>query len=102
MSAMTTVQQSQERWRSNRDSYADGSLLPGFAGTTANGRYTVAISGESNTGYTVTATAAGSQAADTTCAVLAVRILNGNLSYGSGSSSVNWADPDPDPETIQR
>ena len=101
-SALSAVQQAQERWRANHAQYGnlasppDANTLPGIATTTANGYYTIALSGSSATGYTATATAAGSQAADTACAVLGARLLNGNLSFGAGSSSINWGAADPD------
>jgi len=92
--ALSAVQQAQERWRANHEQYA--STLPGIATTKTNGNYTIAVSAPSATGYTATATAGGSQAADTACAVLGARLLNGNLSVGSGSSSIDWSAADPD------
>jgi type IV pilus assembly protein PilE len=92
--ALSAVQQAQERWRANHGQYA--STLPGIATTTANGHYTIAISGAGATGYTATATAAFSQAADAACAVLGARLLSGDLRFGSGSSSIDWSAADPD------
>ena len=100
--ALAAVQQAQERWRANHAQYghlatpADANTLPGIATTTANGYYTIAVSGASATGYTATATAAGSQAADTACAVLGARLLGGHLRFGSGSSGIDWSAADPD------
>ncbi|MDP1649111.1 MAG: type IV pilin protein [Rubrivivax sp.] len=100
--AISAVQQAQERWRSGRTTYCSNlSAAPtadppglNFPGTTANGYYTLALSGVSGTGYTITATAASSQTADTRCKLLAAEVNGGNLRYGSGSSSsIDWADP---------
>lgn len=92
--ALSAVQQAQERWRGNNGSYAnDGQLtlattaVPpglGLAAATPTGYYAIAIPDNSATGYTATATASGSQAADTACAMISVRMNGGTLSYGSG------------------
>jgi len=91
--ALTTVQQAQERWRSNRASYAaeltagptDDPPGLGLPATTSNGYYTLSIDAASATGYTVTATGADgtSQAADGNCRRLRVRVAGGNIFYGS-------------------
>ena len=100
--ALAAVQQAQERWRANHAQYgnlaatADANTLPNIATTTPKGYYTIALSGPGATGYTATATAAGSQASDTACAVMGVRLLNGNLRYGSGASGIDWSTADPD------
>jgi type IV pilus assembly protein PilE len=102
ISAIAAVQQAQERARSNFTSYCDDDHLTSAATTTQcglnvprntpNGYYALALSDISSTGYTVTATAAGSQADDTRCAKMAAKVSDGNLSYGSGSSSIDWTD----------
>jgi len=102
--AIASVQQAQERFRSNRSAYA-GSLTnaatgapPGLAlasARTTKGYYDLALSGVDASGYTVTATAVSgtSQANDTRCLLLGARVAaGGNLSYGSGSSSIDWTD----------
>lgn len=99
--AISAVQQAQERWRSGRTTYSSNlSAAPtadppglNIPGTTTNGYYTLALSGVSGSGYTITATAASSQTADTRCTLLAAEVNGGNLRYGSGSSSINWVDP---------
>lgn len=99
--AIASVQQAQERFRGRSASYATllsagpGDSPPGLGipGTTANGRYTLVLSDVTATNYTVTATAAGSQASDTHCAKMAVRQQGGAITYGSGSSAVDWTDP---------
>lgn len=98
--ALAAVQQAQERHRANNASYAgnlnstpDSATLPNISPTSSNGHYSLVLSAASATGYTATATAAGGQALDTACKVLAVRADGGKLWYGSGSSSVDWTTP---------
>lgn len=99
--AISQVQQAQERWRSSRPSYSDNltaaptSTPPGLGlpATTGNGYYGLALSDVTATGYVVTATASGTQASDTRCALMAARVQGGNLSYGSGASTIDWTDP---------
>jgi type IV pilus assembly protein PilE len=89
--ALTAVQQAQERWRANRASYttdlsAAGLNLPS---TTAGGRYAVVVNAADATGYTVTTSANSgtSQASDGNCVRLRVRAAGGNLFYGSAAAS---------------
>jgi len=100
--AIATVQQAQERWRGANSAYtnnlaeAPNGTPPGLGIplTTANGRYTLSLNGSATaTGYVITATAAGSQVQDTRCALLAARQVGGQIGYGSGTSSIDWADP---------
>ena len=103
--ALTQVQAAQERERANRAAYlssvtnaADHATVPGLgwpSDATANGYYTIAIAASSATGYTATATAVSgkSQASDGTCKMLGVRMAGGDLTYGSGASAIDWADP---------
>lgn len=100
--ALTAVQQAQERFRANRATYgnlnvpADADTLPNVATTTVNGHYTLSVTGNAAAAYTVVATAAGAQAKDTACALLGVRSAGGNLRYGSGATSIDWAAANPD------
>ena len=95
--AVSTIQQAQERWRANRTTYTlllTDLVLPG---STPNGHYSLALSAPRTPatvaiGFTVTATATGGQAADTRCAKMAVELVGGNLSYGSGAATVDWTD----------
>ncbi len=100
--ALTAVQQAQERWRSNKAAYADNAKLTlvhpdglGLVATSSSGYYGIALSGDSATGYVATATAVSgrSQTDDSSCGKLAVRMNGGDLSYGSGASTIDWADP---------
>lgn len=98
--AVSTIQQAQERWRANNTSYT--LLLADIAANanTPNGHYSLALSAPRtpatvNIGFTVTATATGGQAADSGCAKMAVELVRGNLSYGSGASgasTIDWTD----------
>lgn len=81
--ALATLQLAQERHRSNNPAYA--SALGSGAGqlnqpsTSADGYYTLGISGAGASGYTLTATAASgkSQAQDSGCTAITLTV-NGN------------------------
>jgi type IV pilus assembly protein PilE len=98
--ALAAVQQAQERWRGANTAYTDNlTAAPptglGIGTNTANGRYTLSLDAPTATAattYTIIATAAGSQLSDSRCAKLAVRQEGGRISYGSGSSSIDWND----------
>jgi type IV pilus assembly protein PilE len=106
--ALSTLQQAQERWRSNNASYTTELVNAAAAGTaptglgiaspTSSALYTIAVSDATATGYTATATAANgtSQASDGNCKVLGVQMSGGTLKYGSGASSIGWSDTNPD------
>ena len=93
IAALAQVQQAQERWRANRSSYAvsltaaPSATPPGLgmsSATTSGGLYTLAVDAADATGYTLSATAATgtSQANDTNCTTMRVRLSNGNVQYG--------------------
>ena len=104
--ALTAVQQAQERWRGNNATYAGNSQLTlapnavppglGLLSSTPGGRYTVAIASAGAATYNVTATAQNAQAEDTRCALLGVMVMGGNLFFASGTSSVDFAASAPD------
>jgi type IV pilus assembly protein PilE len=93
VAALAQVQQAQERWRANRSAYA-GSLTaapsatpPGLgmsSATTTGGLYTLAVDAADATGYTLSATAVSgtSQANDTHCSTMRIRLADGNVQYG--------------------
>jgi type IV pilus assembly protein PilE len=106
VSALTAVQQAQERWRSVHEAYAADSTLAvatplglGLSASTPSGNYGVAISGNDAIGYTVTAsvTSTGSQAGDSACAQMGVRVTGGDIKYGGASGDIDWAASNPDP-----
>lgn len=98
--AIAAVQQAQERWRSNRASYAPLSDpdVPanglGISGDSISSYYTLTQSNVTASRYTVVATAktGKSQADDGNCKILAVRMQEGNIAYGSGASTIDWTD----------
>jgi len=99
--ALVTVQQAQERWRANRESFADNTALTaaapaglGLSGTSAAGHYAISVGTVTATSYVIEATAVStsSQAQDGACAKLAVRLVGGNITYGSGATSIDWSD----------
>lgn len=96
--ALSALQQAQERWRSNNASYTATLASLNVAATTSSGLYTIAVSGASATGYTATATANSgtSQASDGNCKLLGVQMASGTLKYGSGASSITWTNANPD------
>jgi type IV pilus assembly protein PilE len=87
--ALAGVQQAQERWRGGNPAYSSSMDELGAATTTPNGYYTIDVAapaeddGTLATGYVATAAAVAgtTQADDTQCARLAVRMLGGTLSY---------------------
>jgi type IV pilus assembly protein PilE len=91
--ALAAIQQAQERWRSNRTSYASTADFPSSLTTSPNSLYTIAINGAAESGYEAIATAQGSQSGETACKLLAVKVQGGNFSYGSGQSAVDYSDP---------
>ena len=86
--AIAAAQQAQERWRSNNSAYAESVSDLGVSGTTPGGYYSLAIGSSSATAYVVMAEAVEgkSQAADTACRKLAVRMQGGNLEYAGCSN----------------
>jgi type IV pilus assembly protein PilE len=86
--ALARVQQAQERWRSNNPEYASSPSTLALPGTTAGGYYTVSIttvSTSAGVAYDATAVAVAgkSQALDSTCTRLGVRVVRGTITYGS-------------------
>ena len=95
--AITRIQQAQERWRANHSSYtADlGSSGLHVPATTPNGYYTLTVelpatAASAASEYTIKATAAGPQAADTKCAFLSMKAIGGRLTYDSTSAQACW------------
>ncbi len=104
--ALTAVQQAQERWRGNHAAYADNSQLAlavnavppglGLSATTPGDRYAIAIAAVGAATYNAIATAQNAQAADAGCQQLGVMVAGGNLTFASGTSSVDFAASAPD------
>lgn len=101
--ALAQLQQAQERWRANNSTYtgtlADLKLNLDASAHTPGDYYVVNIDSADGTGYTATANAVSgsSQAGDTQCTTMRVRLTGGNLQYGgcSGCSVPGGALADP-------
>jgi type IV pilus assembly protein PilE len=94
--ALSAVQQAQERWRGNRNAFADNALLTvdhpgglGLSATSSKGYYAISIDAANAIGYTTTATAVAgtSQASDGSCQRLRVRVAGGNIFYASSAAA---------------
>ena len=95
--ALAQWQQAQERWRANNATYGTTTNMTtatptgmGLSSTSAGTYYTLAISSNSATGYTLTATAVSgkSQAGDTNCTILTVTVTNGT---GVNTPTACWS-----------
>jgi type IV pilus assembly protein PilE len=90
--ALSAIQQAQERWRGNNSSYA-GSLTAtppaglGLPSTTPGAHYAMSIANSGATTYEAIATANSGQSGDGNCAKLGVKMEGGNLKYRSAASS---------------
>lgn len=96
ITALANLQQAQEKWRSTNAAYAPNSeLTTGLrqSARSGSGYYDLGITAATATGYVARATAVTgtSQAGDTACPTLWVRMEAGNLSYGSGTTA-DWTD----------
>lgn len=96
-SALSAMQQAQERYRGNNPLYATGSELATaspssvVSPTRPGGYYVLSVASPSATGYIVTADGSGSsQASDGNCAKLSVEISGGRIQYGSCSSCTTF------------
>lgn len=85
MAALTSMQQEQERWRSNNQSYASTLAdLRVSTPTRPSGYYSISILSDSATGYVVMADGTGSsQANDGDCAKLAIKADRSTITYAS-------------------
>jgi type IV pilus assembly protein PilE len=92
--AMSALQQAQERWRSNRTSFTSAlSDLNINSTTSPGGYYTLSIASATATGYEIQAQAAGSQVSDSACTKLGVKVEGGAVTYGgcSGCTTLTYA-----------
>ena len=92
VAALAQVQQAQERWRANQATYTTTLSSLGLNATTPEGLYTLSIDAADATSYTASAAAVSgsSQAGDTHCSTMRMRMKGGNLQYGGGTGT---ADP---------
>ena len=97
IAAIAAIQQAQERWRASNPAYTTTWANLAASSATPKGYYTLALSTptapDDRIGYDLVATAANSQANDTPCKKLAIELRRGNLRYGSGTSTIDWSDP---------
>lgn len=93
---MAQVAQAQERWRANATTYSNdfGTDRLNVRSTSATGvttltetYYTITVPTNTAITYTVRAVARASQASDTRCAAMEMRMALGNLTYVSSTSS---------------
>jgi type IV pilus assembly protein PilE len=97
MAGLTTLQQEQERWRSNNSAYTESLTDLRITSPTRPGNYytlTVKSGSATATGYEAIADgSASSQSSDGACAKLAVKAERGNISYAScsGCSSFTYS-----------
>jgi len=104
VAALSQLQQAQERWRANNSSYtatlSDLHLGWNPATHSSAGYYAVNIDSADASGYTATASAVSgtSQAGDSRCTTMRVRLAGGNLQYGGchGCTVPGGALDDPD------
>ena len=105
VAAMSQFQQAQERWRANKPTYASQAQATattnppattpptepglGLSAATPGGYYTLAVSSNTATGYTLTASAVSgkSQASDTGCTPLTVVVTNGTAITDSAQAA---------------
>lgn len=92
MVAVLQVQAAQERWRANNQAYGELAEI-GVSAASAAGHYTLQINAPSATGYEIVAAATGSQAHDTPCRTLRLRVDGGNLVQASGADAATTNAP---------
>jgi len=97
ITAMAQTQQAEERWRANNATFSSnfgtGELNVDTSGatvttyTTSAGYYALTLSDIAGSTYKILATAQGSQANDTNCKLMELRVSAGTIEYCSGSTS---------------
>ncbi|MDO9139673.1 MAG: type IV pilin protein [Methylobacter sp.] len=85
--ALLQVQLAQEKWRANNTTYGTLANI-GVAATSPDGHYTVAVSGNTATAYTATATPA-SPFVDAKCGALGINQAGDKTVSGSGLSAAD-------------
>ena len=100
--SIAAVQQAQERWRGNNQSYTASLAAPpaglGISGTTTSGYYNITVTNVAPNSYDALATAVSgtSQAEDGDCKVIGAQMNGGNVIFGSGAGGVSFAASSPD------
>lgn len=83
MSALSAVLHAQEQWRAHAATYSVDLQALGLHDTSADGHYTLSLSGASRSGYTATATAVGQQAGDAACKTLSLTLDTRGVHHGA-------------------
>lgn len=98
MTALANLQQAQERWRGNNAAYTDDLDDLSLASETASGYYSIAVSSAGDgvalaNGYIATAYGKDgtSQASDTQCRRLGVRLAGGQIQYAGCGSCTSFS-----------
>lgn len=82
MQTIVAIQLAEERYRSENATYGDLTNVWNGTTSTTSGNYTLSITNNTATTYTITATAQGNQTSDvqdgTTCSPISLAIINGN------------------------
>ncbi len=88
--AAAAVLQAQERWRANNATYSASLTSINVSSSTANGYYTLALSANTATGYTlsITPVSGKGQTNDTGCTALTVTVTAGSPTY---APAVCWS-----------
>lgn len=84
--ALLQIAAAQERFYLQNNTYSGDPAALGVAGTPDN-LYALAIAGAGAAGYTATATAQGSQAADTDCATFSINQLGQRTATGADADN---------------
>ncbi|MCK8517111.1 prepilin-type N-terminal cleavage/methylation domain-containing protein [Methylonatrum kenyense] len=79
--AILRIQLAQERWRANNATYAAEGELPEELLTSSDEHYTLGVSGESGSSYTITATPQGRQGNDA-CESITLEVTGGTSNRG--------------------
>ena len=91
VTSLNQIAQAQERWRANNPTYTTNLGSTGLnVPNPSSGYYTLAVAvptAASGTQYSATATAAGGQLTDTSCAPFTLAISGGQFTYTSTPSS---------------
>jgi type IV pilus assembly protein PilE len=80
---MMQVQLAQSRWRANSTGYGTLAQI-GVRSVTGSGHYALVLSSDGDDSYEVLATATGTQARDTACRHMALRVTGANVVQASG------------------
>lgn len=78
---LLSIQLAEEKHRLQNSTYGTLAEVWGGVATSENGSYAISVSNLSATSYTITATAVGSQTADTSCTTITLTYSNGTTTH---------------------